>query len=134
MPTRPARPPRTVPGWFPGGLCLPQHEVERVSFARIIWFIAAFVGEWQHLVPGKCAQFSELWPGMDIKINTSTGFVCHSSLKEPFHPSHNFWDHICCARIVIGGSHVERLHILDEMRCPAVSQFKPVLADFPGFA
>src|SRR5262249_60698226 len=44
VPPRPPRPPRARPRRLARLLRLPEHEVERVLLARIIWSVAALIG------------------------------------------------------------------------------------------
>src|SRR5918999_3878396 len=110
MPARSSGPPGAVPGWLAWCLCLPEDEIERVALMRIIWVIAPFIGNGQHLLPRQATQLPISRPRIDVEVDAATCLIGHAGLTELVDCLDDLCHDVCGPCIVFRRTDIQRLH------------------------
>src|SRR5262245_2679266 len=134
MPAGPSWTPGALPGGLTSGLALPEDEVERVTLMGIIRVVPPFIGDGQHLLPRKTAEFPIRGPRAGIQKPAYAPVVGNPNLTQLAHRDAHLGDGLCSAPIVVRWTDVQRLHHLDEVFRPPIAQGTIVLPGPPGLA
>ena len=101
MPAGPSWTPGALPGRLTSGLGLPEDEVERVTLTGIIRVVPPFIGDGQHLLPRKTAEFPVRRPRVEVEVDAAACLVGYPDLTELAHRGDDLGKGLCGARKMV---------------------------------